>query len=301
MDQAVAPTIERRLGGALEPVIGQVYFSPEAHANYQALGFAPSPGEANGVALPDGPAYFTSRGSLLGQVPGTLVAAAFGVFSFDVIVPSVEHGWTLTSASEICDARDRGATAQLERILGPGADGAERVEELLMRATGDLDCVGRPLAAGIQALDDADHPYGTIFRRGDLLREFRGDSHTIAWVHAGLTAVELGLLTELYWGLPLRSYSRTRGWYDDEFDDAEEALRSRGLLSADGTFTPQGRDFRENIERHTDFLMAPVMAALGDDAEELVDLLAEWGRQIRAAKGYLSSGPHDLADRGQAP
>ena len=24
--------------------------------------------------------------------------------------------------------------------------------------------------------------------------------------HAGLTAIEIGLLTELYWGLPLRSY-----------------------------------------------------------------------------------------------
>ena len=32
------------------------------------------------VAMPDGPAYFTSRGSLLGQVEPHVVAAAFGVF-----------------------------------------------------------------------------------------------------------------------------------------------------------------------------------------------------------------------------
>ena len=44
----------RKLGSVLEPVAGQVYFSPECHANYVALGFAPSPGDANGVALPDG-------------------------------------------------------------------------------------------------------------------------------------------------------------------------------------------------------------------------------------------------------
>jgi hypothetical protein len=57
--------IARRLGSVLEPVIGQVYFSPECHANYVALGFEPSPGAAGGVALPDGPAYFTSRGSVM--------------------------------------------------------------------------------------------------------------------------------------------------------------------------------------------------------------------------------------------
>ena len=58
----------RRLAGALEPVVGQVYFSSECHAAYTALGFSPSPGVRNGVALPDFPAYFTSRGSLMGQV-----------------------------------------------------------------------------------------------------------------------------------------------------------------------------------------------------------------------------------------
>lgn len=41
--------------------------------------------------------------------------------------------------------------------------------------------------------------------------------------------------------------------------------------------------------------MAPVLDALGDDLDELVELLIPWGRAIRAAKGYLASGPHDLA------
>ena len=46
----------------------------EARANYVELGFDPSPGDADGVALPDGPAYFASRGSVLGQVPGAVIA-----------------------------------------------------------------------------------------------------------------------------------------------------------------------------------------------------------------------------------
>ena len=40
----------RQLGSVLEPVTGQVYFSPECHRNYEALGFAASQGEFGGVA-----------------------------------------------------------------------------------------------------------------------------------------------------------------------------------------------------------------------------------------------------------
>ena len=121
----------RALAAALEPFAGQVYFSPECHAEYVALGFQPSPAEARGVALPDGPAYFTSRGSLMGQVPGELVAAAFAVFNPAVVVPAVNAGWRLTDAATICAARDRGAIAQLERILGAQPVGAARARVLM--------------------------------------------------------------------------------------------------------------------------------------------------------------------------
>ena len=47
MDSRELSAKARALGGALEPVIGQVYFSPECHANYVALGFQPSPGDMN--------------------------------------------------------------------------------------------------------------------------------------------------------------------------------------------------------------------------------------------------------------
>ena len=34
----------RALATVLEPIVGSVYFSPEAHAAYESLGFAASPG-----------------------------------------------------------------------------------------------------------------------------------------------------------------------------------------------------------------------------------------------------------------
>ena len=58
----------RSLSGSLEAVTGSVYFAPECHENYAALGFARSSAKAGEVQLPDGPAYFTSRGSAMGQV-----------------------------------------------------------------------------------------------------------------------------------------------------------------------------------------------------------------------------------------
>ncbi len=285
----------RALAAALEPVTGQVYFSPECHANYEALGFAPSRGATNGVALPDGPAYFTSRGSLMGQVPGELVAAAFAVFNPQAVVPSVTFGWTLTDAATICAARDAGAIAQLERVLGPSPDGVGRARELLARTCEPLRPEGRPLYAGVlsQAMPDTD--LGAVWRLGDMLREFRGDSHTAAWIGADLDATEIGLLSELYWGLPMRSYSRTRAWTDEQFDAAHDRLQSRGLVDAVG-FTPHGHQVREQIEIDTDRQMDRAMAALGGDLDELLAILLPWGAAIREAKGYPASGPHDLAD-----
>jgi hypothetical protein len=46
---------------------------------------------------------------------------------------------------------------------------------------------------------------------------------------AGFDATEIGLLTELYWGLPLRTYIRTRAWSDEDLDAAEARLVARGL------------------------------------------------------------------------
>jgi hypothetical protein len=284
--------IARRLRDLIEPVTGQVYFSPECHEEYVGLGFRPSPGSTGRVALPDGPAYFTSRGSCLGQAPGELVAAAFAVFNPDAVITSVALGWSLTDAPTIAEARTRGGVAQLRRILGHQPAGLDRATVLLGRMADRLRPEGRPLYAGLLSLGLPGDPLGDMWRLGDLLREYRGDAHTAAWTSAGVDAVEIGLLTELWWGLPMRTYVRTRAWSDGQLDAAEERLRSRGWLDADG-FSSVGRGQRQQIEVATDRQMAPAIDALGADAEELFGILEPWGDAIRAAGGYLSA-PRDL-------
>ena len=285
----------RRLASALEPFAGSVYFAPESHSAYEQLGFGASPGSTgDGVALPDGPAYFCSRGSVMGQVPGELIAAAFGVFNPAVVVPAVAYGWSLTDAATICEARTRGATTQLERILGERPDGVERAGELLGRAVTPLRPEGRPLFAGLKSLGLPGTPLADAWRLADCLREYRGDCHTAAWTTAGFDATEIGLITEPYWGVPLRSYVRTRAWSHEELDDAHRRLEDRGLLEGD-TLTDAGRAAREGVEEATDRGCQPALDALGDDLEELLAIVGPWGAAIREAGGYLSGGPHDLA------
>jgi hypothetical protein len=294
MDAGTLSSLARTLGARLEPLTGQVYFSPECHANYVALGFDPSPGESKGVALPDGAAYFTSRGSVMGQVSGEVVAAAFGVFSPKIVVPLVTLGWSRTDAATIGRARDDGGVSQLTRLLGAEPEGVGQVIDLLSRAVEPLRVEGRPLFAGLCSLPMPESSLGTMWRLGDMLREYRGDSHIAAWTTAGLTAAEIGLLTELYWGLPMRTYTRTRGWTGDEFDEATESLSARGLIDDSG-FTDAGRGLRERIETDTDRQMAPAIDALGDGVDDLLATLKPWGATVRAGCGYPASGPHDLA------
>jgi hypothetical protein len=295
MDDTTLSATARRLGSLLEPVTGQVYFSPECHAEYVALGFDPSPSVKNGVALPDGPAYFTSRGSVMGQVSGQVIAAAFAVFNPAVVVPCVELGWTRTDATTISAARDNGAIGQLRRILGDEPQGLARVIEILKRMVEPLRPEGRPLFAGLQSLGLPADRIGAMWRLGDMLREYRGDSHTASWISAGIDATEIGLMSELYWGLPPRSYSRTRAWTADDFDAATERLQHRGILDDQAELTAAGRRLREDVEMATDRQMRATIHAGGDDLDELFTLLAPWGEAIRAAGGYLATGPHDLA------
>jgi helix-turn-helix protein len=294
VDEAELSAKARRLAAVIEPFAGQVYFSPECHGEYVGLGFSPSPEQVNGVALPDGPAYFCSRGSVLGQVPGELVASAFAVFSPSAVVPAVTFGWSITDAATIERARTEGAIAQLTRILGPAPEGVERVRDVLDRASGSQRVAGKPLYAGVLAQEVPSSPLGAAWRYADRLREYRGDAHTAAWTSAGFDAVEIGLLTELYWGLPLKTYIRSRGWSEAELDDGIRRLEYRGLLR-DGSFTQRGREEREAVELNTDGQCRPVIESLGDDFDEVISLLRPIGKAIRAQRGYPPSGPHDMA------
>ena len=161
-------------------------------------------------------------------------------------------GWTLTDAATIADERLRGAVEQLDadpRRRSPRASTGPSSSSPGRRRP--LDPWGRALFAGTLSQALPGDPLGDLFRLGDRLREYRGDSHIAAWVAAGFDAAEIGLLTELYWGMPSRTYVRTRAWSDADLDAAEARLEAAGLM-ADHQLTDAGRARREEIELVTD-------------------------------------------------
>ena len=282
-----ASAAAQRLAAAIEPIAGQAQFAPECHANYVALGFDPSPAKAGQTELPDRSAYFTARGSVLGQVPGTVVAAAFAVFNPTVVVPLVQAGWQRTNAGTIWAARQAGAVAHLTRLLGPAPSGVSEIADVLLDACEPLPLAGRALFAGQRALEVPDEPVARLWRATDMWREYRGDSHIVAWAAEGLDAVEIGLLGDLYWGLAPRAHTAGRGWSAEQLAWGEQRLSGRGLLDGD-RLSAEGFALRDHIEVRTDALVAPGLEVIGDRLDAVIDRLLPWGAAIVAAGGYLS-------------
>jgi hypothetical protein len=265
--------VSRRLRDLCEPIAGSVYFLPEAHEAYKALGCK---GFAEG--------YFPSRGACLGSPSGEVICAAFGVFNPDIVMPAVDAGWAATDPASILEARERGATAGLHRILGE-ADPSAAIA-ILRPVMESVDYAGRALFSGLRSLDFPADPLGQLWRVCDYVRERRGDGHVAAWVSHACDPVEISLLTELAWGLQLRTYVFTRGWTAEQVEAGIERLKTKGYISADDTLTDEGKSFRRSIEAATDVGDAVVVDALGDKADELFDLLLPLQRAVLEAKGY---------------
>jgi hypothetical protein len=291
----------RQLRNTLEPLASNVYFAPDVHAEFENLGFGPPTGAEGCVTLAEISGYYCSRAGCMGQVPGDVVVAAFGVFNPELIVPAVERGWSIAGVDEVLAARERGATASLQRILGM-PDELPWVTQVLQRAAGAGSAGGRFLYAGLRSLGIPATPWGAAWRAIDTVREHRGDSHIAAWLAAGLDPVEAGLLTELYYAMPSKHYHRGRGWTDRQLDAGLDRLRAAGLATGDRpALTDAGQSFREDIEVATDRQQRPILDAIGDDFDRLVATLGPWGTAIVADGGFPSAITQLPATWGRLP
>ena len=111
----------------------------------------------------------------------------------------------LTSAvahDQLVRARDESTVASLREVLA-GEDPGE-VASLLADAAEAADGMGRPLFSGWRADGRPQDAVHCLWWACGLVREHRGDSHVAAAAAAGLNAVEMNILTELWTG-PARS------------------------------------------------------------------------------------------------
>lgn len=253
----------RRLRDAVEPLATVSFWAEPSYDAYAALGLDFLTG------------YVWSRSSVMGEADAGVVAAAFGVFEPGAVAGLLGAAREACSLEQVRAAREEGATRSLREVLGD-PDGLARTAADLQRAASAADVAGRPLFAGALGRPVPGDPHAALWHAATLVRECRGDSHLGACVAAGLTGLEANLLTELWVGYAPLSYAGTRAWSPESMAAAQESLRQRGLLDGE-QLSDSGRALREQVEAATDAAMAPVVAALGDRLDDVVERCTGWG------------------------
>jgi hypothetical protein len=270
----------RRLRDAIEPIATICWWSEPAYDAYAALGLDFLQG------------YVWSRGCVLGEPDGGVVAAAFGVFEPGLIGQLYDAARAACGLADIRAARESGAVAALRTVLGVPERAAE-VTGALRRGVEAMDTASRPLFAGLAGLSWPPDELGQLWHACVMLRELRGDSHLAACVAAGLTGLEANLVTELQVGWPQHSYTATRGWPPEAMNLATVSLSERGLVAGD-TLTEAGSRLRAGIEEATDRQLAPALDAIGPDLPGILPPLQEWSRQI-VDHGWFPPDPYKRA------
>lgn len=281
------PMIARRTWRTAEPIHGMIYFSPEAAAEYEALGLTGRLG------------YFASRAAPMGTVPAEVVIATFYNFRPALVRASIPEAWLLATRDQILDARVRGADAALRRSL-PDAIGSPELSEAatLARRAAVIACEhvdGRPLFAGHASLPWPDETHLVLWHAQTLLREFRGDGHIAALVTAGLSGLEAAITHVATGEVPSAVLVSTRAWPEDEWRAGVEALQARGILEGGDelALTETGRIQRQWIEDATDAAAVVAYETLGEDGCARLRALARpWSKAI-IDSGFLRMPPSD--------
>ncbi|TCC11600.1 SCO6745 family protein [Kribbella soli] len=251
----------RRMWKALEPYHAITYFSPETRKATDALGL-------KGGWM----SYFGCRAAPLGPVGPEIVAAGFYNFHPAMVARSLPDAWSYATPAQLLEARLTAVDNAVRRLF-PDSDFG-RAAELGRRAAEIAPVAGRPIAAANAALEWPDEPHLVLWQATTILRESRGDGHVAALVAAGLSPCQALVTLSAAGGPSKEVFQLNRRWSDEEWSAAEEDLRSRGLLDADGGLTESGRAVRQQVEDTTDSLAEQGWRALGDELTvELHDLV----------------------------
>ncbi len=279
--------VARKVWRTLEPYHGLAYFAPEATAEYTALGLESDGGVGIG--------YFAARAAPLGAVPAEVVIATFFNFHPDLVRRAIPAAWVIAPPPAWVLARRRSATVALRRLLGDAVGSAEMAEAAELARTAAAACPsfeGRPLAAAYAALAWPDEPHLVLWQAATVLREYRGDGHVALLTTEGLSGCQALVVHAATGEVPRSVLQSSRGWSDEEWEDAVTSLAERGLVTADGSFTDEGRARRQFVEERTDALAAAPYAAIGaEGCARLRDLARPWSRTIAESGAFGALRP----------
>jgi hypothetical protein len=278
------PKLARRFFDRFEPVHAVTYFSPEARAALDGLGY-------RGFWM----GYFAARSAPLGKACPEVVTAIFYNFAPQRVAKALPAAWEIAGPEAALRARQESSVAALRRY-GLGADeNVAAAAELAGKAARQAPLDGRPLFAANRALPWPDDPLAALWHATTLLREQRGDTHIAVLAAAGISGRECNVLHTAAGAVP-RDYMAVARDYDEAaWRHHEQQLAERGLLNDDGSITAAGQELKDTIESTTDALALSALDALSDDeVETLFQALTPIARAVVAAGDVPAMTPMGL-------
>ena len=237
---------------AIEPVHAVTYFAGESR---QALAHTGLRGFWMG--------YFAARVAPVGAVGPSAAIATFFNFHPAMVRRSLPDAWSFAGPPVVLAAR-RHSAGQALRRLDPSVEGAAAaLVPMLDEVVSAADASGRVLFSANRDLDPVEDPVESLWQACTSLREHRGDGHVAALTAAGLGGCQALALFALSEELPAQMFRDSRGWSEDEWEEARADLERRGLVDGE-RITPLGLDLRRSVEQTTDELAAPPFAVLPD-------------------------------------
>lgn len=269
------PAAVRLAWRVTEPLHSMVYFVPEAHEQFRAVGAA-------------GPAgYFCSRSAPLGAVGPGPVTAMFYNFNPELVARVLPAAWEQVTPAAVLAARLAAVDAALTRGLGKDVvEGPEVAEAAALARRAAESAVGhgdgRPLYAAHAELEWPTQPHLVLWHAQTLLREFRGDGHVAALLVAGVSGLEAMILHIASGEMDETFLRKTRGWHRPQWQAAVDGLRERGLIEGgQPALTEAGRELRAGVEADTDRLgTLPYLVLGADGCARLAELTRPLSRRI---------------------
>ena len=195
----VAASPARRLRDAIEPIAMHSVWSRRTNERLHDLGLDFLGG------------YVWGRAAALGEPDAGVVVSSFAVFEPGMLTATYEQARATCPRDVLLATRTEATIESLHETL---AGCRRRPDRRPARRSGRVaaDAAGRPLFAGLARQAWPDDPVGRLWRACELAREHRGDSHVAACIADGWAPIAMNVLTEVWVGMPLGSYSATRGW-----------------------------------------------------------------------------------------
>ena len=221
--------------------------------------------------------------------------ATFFNFAPALVLDAMDGVWESTTPAAMLTTRLDVVDRTLTQLLGSAALTSPEMQRAaeLARVPAEEACghlAGRPLFAAHAAQDWPEAPHLALWHSITLLREFRGDAHIAALLTAGLDGLDAIVIHAASRGVPAAFLRLTRGWSDDDWQEAVALHRETGWFAEedgeDGepVLSDEGRQLREEIEVATDRGSLLPWATIGvDGCTELRNLVRPWSRTLADA------------------